>query len=103
LIGELASVNEFYFESAPEALLYGVVVAVTVSAHGRGQTGSFQCCPNVTSSVLFTPVVLNSRLGGGVQSKVAMARAAKTNAESNVWLMAQPTIIRLWRYRVPVT
>ena len=37
--GELASVDQFQFEGAPEAFHCSVVVAITPSAHGGNQTG----------------------------------------------------------------
>ncbi len=54
--GEIASVDQFQFEGAPEAFHGSVVVAVNASAHGGDQTGRLQGCPKGPGGVLNTPV-----------------------------------------------
>ena len=61
--GELASVDQFQFEGAPEAFHGSVVVAVTASAHGGDQTGRLQGCPKVPGGVLNTPVGVEKQSG----------------------------------------
>lgn len=67
--GEGASVNELQFESAPEALHGGVVVAIASTTH-RGNEGSFEeSSPEVASGILHTTI--------GVEEQVIRRVAVK--------------------------
>src|ERR1017187_10757309 len=50
--GEVAAVNQFQFEGAPEAFHGGVVVTVAFAAHGGDQAGFTECAPVIGAGVL---------------------------------------------------
>ena len=62
VVGEGLAVNQFEFESAPEAFHGGVVVAVGFAAHGGEQAGVGQGLAIIAGGVLDAPIGVEDQL-----------------------------------------
>ena len=95
VVGELATIDQFPFEGAPEAFHGGIVVTVALAAHGGHQHGGLECVAEVATGILDAAIGMEQQFGGWLPGNKAMLKAAVTRAVSMRSLMAQPTILRL--------
>ena len=63
--GEIASVDQFQFEGAPEAFHGRVIVAVASAAHGRDEPGGLKRSPEVGCGILDTAIGMEDQAGRG--------------------------------------
>ena len=64
--GEIAAIDEFELEGAPEAFHGGIVIAVALATHGLEEIGLGQSRAEIAGGVLGPPVGVEEQLGSGL-------------------------------------
>src|ERR1035437_4805941 len=82
--GEVAAVNEFQFEGAPEAFHGGVVVAVAFAAHGGQQAGLVQRATVIAAGALGKSFKVRQRMRSPRMARISPTLCALRVAMSSV-------------------
>ena len=93
---EVAAIDQFEFESAPEAFHGGVVVAVAFAAHRGDEAGLGEGLTVIGAGVLDAAIGVEQQIGGrAADAAEPWQELLRQGAVSMRSLMAQPTILRL--------
>lgn len=94
--GEAATVDELVFETAPERLNVGVVVAIALSAHRGKQLVFGQDCPVGSAGELGAAVGVDDEMGRGMTLRNRHVQRPHSEISIEVRVHRQPTIRRVY-------